>query len=110
MEIRVKIGVLSGHSKFLKGTRHRGGGGQLLNFKKGAFHVALDAKMPILPIVISEYEFLGPSRHDQFPGGDVQIQVLPAIETEDVSKDDIDNLIKKTRDCMIAALNSQKQQ
>ena len=84
--------------------------GQLLNFKKGAFHVALDAKMPILPIVISEYEFLGPSRHDQFLGGDVQIQVLPAIETEDLSKDDIDNLIKKTRDCMIAALNSQKQQ
>ena len=65
--------------------------------------------MPILPIVISEYEFLGPSRHDQFPGGDVKIQILPAIETEDVSKDEIDDLIKKTRDCMIAALNSQKQ-
>ena len=49
----------SGTSLFLfpEGTRHRGGG--LLPFKKGAFHVALDVQMPILPVVVSEYTFLG---------------------------------------------------
>ena len=98
----------NGTSLFLfpEGTRNRKGGGELLNFRKGAFHVALDAKMPILPIVVSEYEFLGPTRHDQFPGGDITIQVLPAIETDDFKKEDIDDLIKKTRDCMTVALNS----
>ncbi len=96
----------SGTSMFLfpEGTRYHGGGGQLLAFKKGAFHVALDIKVPILPIVISEYEFLGPSRHDQLPGGDITIKILPPIDTEKFSKDGIDELIKEARDSMIEAL------
>ena len=54
------------------GTRHRGGHGELLDFKKGAFHVALDAKMAILPIVISEYDnILGPPKEEKFQGGEV---------------------------------------
>jgi len=87
---------------FPEGTRNSGGG--LLPFKKGAFHVALDVQMPILPIVVSEYKFLGPSRHDQFPGGKVVIQILPAIETDHHSKDTIDDLIKETRDVMMNTL------
>ena len=100
----------SGTSMFLfpEGTRHRGGGGQMLAFKKGAFHVAVDSKLPILPIVVSEYEFLGPSRRDQFTGGEVTIQVLPPVETEGVGKEEIDDLIKRTRDSMVEALNSLK--
>ena len=119
----------SGCSLFLfpEGTRNSGGG--LLPFKKGAFHVALDVQMPILPIVVSEYKFLGkvhklpslhyaiywwrqflflqgPSRHDQFPGGKVVIQILPAIETDHHSKDTIDDLIKETRDVMMKTLKN----
>lgn len=30
----------------------------MLPFKKGAFHVALNSGLPILPVVISEYDFL----------------------------------------------------
>ena len=44
----------------------------MLDFKKGAFHVALDAKMAILPIVISEYDnILGPPKEEKFQGGEV---------------------------------------
>ena len=69
--------------------------------------MALDAKMAILPVVISEYDhILGPPNDEQFHGGEATIQILPAIETEDVSKDDINELIKKTRDNMISALKS----
>jgi len=102
----------TGTSLFLfpEGTRHRGGHGELLDFKKGAFHVALDAKMAILPIVISEYDnILGPPKKEKFQGGEITIKILPAIETEDYSKDDIDELIKKTRDNMISALKSPNQ-
>ena len=48
--------------------------------------------------------FSGPSRHDQFPGGKATIQILPAIETDEHSKETIDDLIKETRDVMMQAL------
>jgi len=98
----------SGTSMFLfpEGTRNNAGGGQLLPFKKGAFHVALDIGVPILPVVVSEYDFLGPSRSDKFAPGDVTIQILPPVQTEGITKDKIDDLIKKTRDPMIEALKS----
>ena len=75
-------------------------------FKKGAFHVAMDIGVPILPIVISEYDFLGPdgSRSEKFTGGNVTIQILPPIPTEGVEKDQMDTLIKKTRDSMLENL------
>jgi len=41
---------------FPEGTRHHGG--EMLPFKKGAFHVALNCGLPILPVIISEYDFL----------------------------------------------------
>ena len=96
----------SGTSMFLfpEGTRHRSSG--LLPFKKGAFHVALDCGLPILPLVVSEYNFLGPNRKDQFPGGDITIQVLPPIEIEGFSKETIDDLIKATREPMEIALKT----
>ncbi len=97
----------SGTSLFLfpEGTRHRGGGGTMLPFKKGAFHVALDTNMPILPIVIEEYEFMGPTRREQFPKGQtIRIRILEPIETDGYSKETVDDLIKETRDTMVSSL------
>ena len=71
---------------FPEGTRNSAGGGSLLPFKKGAFHVALDIGVPILPIVISEFDFLGPDgeRNKKFSGGSVTIKILPPIQTEGI--------------------------
>ena len=95
---------------FPEGTRNSAGGGSLLPFKKGAFHVALDIGVPILPMVISEYDFLGPdgARTEKFTSGNVTIKILPPIQTEGVRKDQIDDLIKETRDSMIEALKMMK--
>ena len=95
---------------FPEGTRNSAGGGSLLPFKKGAFHVALDIGVPILPMVVSEYDFLGPdgARTEKFTGGNVTIKILPPIETEGIRKDQIDDLIKETRDSMIEALKTMK--
>ena len=41
-------------------------------FKKGAFHVAINNKMPILPVVVSEYDFL-----------DVNKMVFRYVRTQD---------------------------
>jgi len=101
----------SGTSMFLfpEGTRNSAGGGQLLPFKKGAFHVALDIGVPILPVVVSEYDFLGPSRNDKFAPAEVTIQILPPVEIEGFTKDNIDDLIKKTRDSMLEALKPKQE-
>jgi lysophosphatidate acyltransferase len=46
----------------------------MLPFKKGAFHVAVDSGMPILPVVVSEYDFLNHKRKT-FGEGNIQIKV-----------------------------------
>ena len=43
---------------FPEGTRNGAKGLSMLPFKKGAFHIAINGKLPIQPIVISEYYFL----------------------------------------------------
>lgn len=45
---------------FPEGTR--GNGVELLPFKKGAFHVAVNTQCPIQPVVVSKYLFLN---HDK---------------------------------------------
>ena len=95
---------------FPEGTRNTAGGGSLLPFKKGAFHVALDIEVPILPIVVSEYDFLGPdgARNEKFSSGNVTIKILPPIQTAGIGKDQMDDLIKKTRDSMLDALETMR--
>ena len=86
------------------------GGGSLLPFKKGAFHVAMDIGVPILPLVVSEYDCLGPdgARNQKFDRGNITIKILPPIQTEGISKDKIDDVIKQTRDSMLEALKEMR--
>ena len=68
---------------FPEGTRNSAGGGSLLPFKKGAFHVAFDIGVPILPIVVSEYDFLGPDgkRTEKFTSGNITIKIFTQTDT-----------------------------
>jgi len=43
---------------FPEGTRNSAGDLNMLPFKKGAFHVAVKGELPLLPVVISQYNFL----------------------------------------------------
>lgn len=51
---------------FPEGKRHSGN--QLLPLKKGGFHVAIDAQIPIQPVVVSRYYFLN-SKAKKFDSG-----------------------------------------
>jgi len=90
---------------FPEGTRHLASsdGECMLPFKKGAFHMAIDAALPILPVVISEYDFIDPKKKRFGCSGErnVTITVLDPIETSELEKSDIDTLIKDTRNKMI---------
>lgn len=79
---------------FPEGTRN--GGDRLLPFRKGAFHVAVDAAAPIQPVVISKYHFVDGKRH-RFGSGELIITILPQIETDNMQKEDIPALVEKTQ-------------
>jgi len=91
---------------FPEGTRNSTKGLSMLPFKKGAFHLAVSERIPLQPVVISEYEFLDMKRWIFNPGV-VTIKVLPRIETAEFSSaESMDNLISLTRDGMLTELRN----
>ncbi|XP_050523158.1 1-acyl-sn-glycerol-3-phosphate acyltransferase beta-like isoform X2 [Daktulosphaira vitifoliae] len=82
---------------FPEGTRHCGD--DLLPFKKGAFHVAISSQVPIQPIVVSHYTFLDHEKRI-FNSGHSVITILPSISTEGLNKENLSDLIDKTRSVM----------
>ena len=65
--------------------------------------MAIDAGMDILPIVISEYDFLN-TKKKRFECGEAIIKVLKPISTQEYTKETLDDLVKVTRDRMIQEL------
>jgi len=90
---------------FPEGTRNHRRDLNMLPFKKGGFHVALDAGMPILPIVVSQYDFYDTGRK-RFDCGEVIVKVLKPIETTGYGKDDMDKLVEVTRERMVEELRA----
>ena len=57
----------------------------MLPFKKGAFNIAVQAQIPIIPIVISDYRpFYSKSDRYFRSNGKVVVQVLDPISTDGV--------------------------
>ncbi|XP_033185148.1 1-acyl-sn-glycerol-3-phosphate acyltransferase alpha [Bombus vosnesenskii] len=88
---------------FPEGTRRNTG--QIHSFKKGAFHVAINAQLPILPVVFSSYYFLS-SKEKRFDAGRVIITTLPPISTEGLTSADVEDLIEKTRNAMMEVFHA----
>ncbi|KAJ2946501.1 hypothetical protein O0L34_g12549 [Tuta absoluta] len=82
---------------FPEGTRHSGD--KLLPFRKGAFHVALNAEAPIQPVVVSKYHFVDHKRRI-FGSGKIIITILPLVETKGVKKEELETFIEKVQQTM----------
>ncbi|CAG8637381.1 31700_t:CDS:2, partial [Racocetra persica] len=90
-----------------KGTRSRLKEAELLPFKKGAFYMAAQAGIPIIPIVVANYSDIYNSSRRIFRGGELHMKVLPPIDTTNVDIDDkeqINALTEKTREIMLKTL------
>lgn len=61
-----------------------------LPFKKGAFHLAMQAGVPIVPIVIRNAGEVMPARSVLLSPGTVQVRVLAPIATGDWTTDNLD--------------------
>ncbi|UGA54494.1 1-acylglycerol-3-phosphate O-acyltransferase [Vibrio sp. VB16] len=85
---------------FPEGTRSRGRG--LLPFKTGAFHAAIGAGVPIIPIVCSSTQ--GKIKFNRWNNGHVIVEMLPPIKTEGYAKENTRELANLVREQMKAKL------
>jgi len=86
-----------------EGTRSKDG--SLLPFKKGAFHVAIDMKALIVPLVIKDVWKVQPGKELKLTVGQkVHAEFLPPIDASEFSVEQRAVLIEKVRSSMQAAL------
>ncbi|KAK0659406.1 putative 1-acyl-sn-glycerol-3-phosphate acyltransferase [Lasiodiplodia hormozganensis] len=89
---------------FPEGTRSYADGPELLPFKKGAFHLAVQAQVPIVPIVVANYSNVLSLKKKIFNSGVVPVKVLPPIPTKGLTAADVDRLTTETRESMLRTL------
>lgn len=68
---------------------------RLLPFKKGAFHLAMQAQVPMVPVVIRNAGEIMPSRSMILTPGTVQVQVLAPVSTDDWTTDNLDEQVTR---------------
>ncbi|GLD51667.1 1-acyl-sn-glycerol-3-phosphate acyltransferase alpha-like protein [Lates japonicus] len=86
---------------FPEGTRNQRG--DLLPFKKGAFHLAVQAQAPIIPVVFSSYSNFYLRKEKQFKSGTIRLKILPKIETKGMTSEDVSSLSDKSFNVMRSA-------
>ncbi|PSN60069.1 acyltransferase-domain-containing protein [Corynespora cassiicola Philippines] len=89
---------------FPEGTRSYTDKPELLPFKKGAFHLAVQAQVPIVPLVSANYAHVLDVKNRRFTPGVIDVSVLPAIPTKGLTAADVDGLVQRTQDAMLAEL------
>ncbi|MCW4628826.1 1-acylglycerol-3-phosphate O-acyltransferase [Marinomonas rhodophyticola] len=83
---------------FPEGTRSRGRG--WLPFKRGAFHAAVQAGVPIVPVVCSSTH--GQVHLNRWHNGKVLVEMLPPIDTSGLQETDVVGLMKQCEQQMQA--------
>jgi len=73
-------------------------------FKKGAFHLAMQAGAPIVPIVIHNASDIAPKGEFVFRPGKVKVEVLEPIDTTQWRTEDLDQHIANVRQLYLDCL------
>ena len=88
---------------FPEGTRNKNGG--LADFKKGAFKMAFDLNLPILPVTVKGTNKIHkPDTLDIFPGT-ATLVFHPPIELNGYSWENVDALMQHTKDVISTGFN-----
>ena len=78
-------------------------------FKKGAFHLAMQAGVPIVPIVIHNAGDVAPKGDFVFRPATVEVDVLPPVDTSDWSVKTIDEHVREVRNLFLRTLGQPEQ-
>jgi lysophosphatidate acyltransferase len=79
---------------------HRNLGAEMLPFKKGAFHLAIAAQVPILPVVVGPVWTVFDARRAMNRPGRIPVKVLDPIPTTGLAEADVSALSARVRAAM----------
>ena len=100
---RIQSGV--SFAVFVEGTRAQPG--ELLPFKKGAFYMARQAGVPVVPVAIKNSDVLMGKGTGVARAGTLEMVLMPPVETAGVSTDeDMNRLIEDVRGRIAAELEA----
>jgi 1-acyl-sn-glycerol-3-phosphate acyltransferase len=103
---RIQSGV--SFAVFVEGTRAKPG--ELLPFKKGAFYMAKQAGVPVVPIAIRNSDVLMGKGTGEARSGTIEVVIMSPVDTAGVADDqDMNELISKVRNSIEVALNAEPQ-
>jgi 1-acyl-sn-glycerol-3-phosphate acyltransferase len=87
---------------FPEGTRSRSG--QLLPFKRGAFRMAVDLGLPILPLTVTGTRDVLPADTSDLMPGSVRLVIHPPVQVTGLTHDDCADLTAEVRRVIASAL------
>ncbi len=77
---------------------------KLAPFKKGPFHIAIQAGVPVVPVVIHNAIDVAPKGEFVFRPATVKVDVLPPVDTTNWSAETIDDHVAEVRGMYLATL------
>ncbi len=95
-----------GHSlmAFPEGTRSDDG--RVKEFKKGAFFMAIEAGVPVVPVVINDTRLVMPKGEKRVVPGDVYVEFLPPVSSEGYTTENVGELIERVHDLIAARVRT----
>jgi 1-acyl-sn-glycerol-3-phosphate acyltransferase len=101
---RIRSGI--SFAVFVEGTRAKPG--ELLPFKKGAFYMARQAGVPVVPVAIKNSDVLMGKGTGEARSGEIEMIFLPPIDTQTRTTDEeINKLISGVRQSIAKALGTE---
>ena len=86
---------------FPEGTRSYAKTPELMTFKKGAFHLAIKAQVPVVAVVTANYIGVLDVKRRIFRPGVIPVGVLEPVETKGMGPEDVDALVEEVRGRML---------
>lgn len=90
---------------FVEGTRAMPG--DLLPFKKGAFHLAVQTGVDIVPVAIKNTDWMMGKRTGVAYPGEIEMVLLPPVVTDGKTSDDVMELLLATRQAIATELKKE---
>jgi putative phosphoserine phosphatase/1-acylglycerol-3-phosphate O-acyltransferase len=77
---------------------------RLGRFKKGPFHIAMQAGVPMVPIVLRNVDEVMWRGAQMLAPGTVEVAVLPAVQTTEWTAETINDHVREVRDMFVTTL------